>query len=128
MAVDMNMKILVADDYKSMRVIMRGLLTQLNFQNIDEAGDGGAALNMLREKQYGLVISDWGMEPVSGLELLQEIRADGALKDMPFIMVTAESKPENIAAAEKAGVSNFIVKPFSADTLRSKIVSVLGEF
>jgi two-component system chemotaxis response regulator CheY len=128
MAVDRALPILIVDDYRTMLRIIRNLLQQLRFSNIDEATDGGAALTRLREKRYGLVISDWNMQPVTGLELLREVRADPQLADTPFIMITAESKTENVIAARDAGVSNYIVKPFNAETLRAKIASVLGEF
>ncbi len=128
MAVDLNMRVLVVDDYKTMVRIIRNLLKQLNFNNVDEASDGSAALRKLREGKFGLVVSDWNMEPMTGLQLLKEVRSDNALKDLPFIMVTAESKTENVIAAKQAGVSNYIVKPFNAATLKTKISSVLGEF
>ncbi len=128
MAVDLNMKVLVVDDYKTMLRIIRNLLKQLDFNNVDEASDGSAALRKLREGNFGLVVSDWNMEPMTGLQLLKEVRSDNSLKDLPFIMVTAESKTENVIAAKQAGVSNYIVKPFNAATLKSKISSVLGEF
>ena len=92
MAVDHSMPVLVVDDYKTMIRIIRNLLKQLGFANVDEAGDGSAALDMMRQKQYGLVISDWNMEPMTGYELLREVRADDRLSTTPFIMVTAESK------------------------------------
>lgn len=128
MAVDMNMNILIVDDYKTMLRIIRNLLRQLNFVNIDEATDGSMALQKLRQGTFGLVISDWNMEPMTGIQLLREVRADPKLKHIPFIMVTAESKSENVIAAKEAGVSNYIVKPFNAETLKAKLVSVLGEF
>jgi len=129
MAVDLNMRVLIVDDYKTMLRIIRNLLKQLGFNNIDEATDGSQALQMLRSgTTYGLVISDWNMEPMTGLQLLREVRADAGLKSMPFIMVTAESKTENVIAAKQAGVSNYIVKPFNAETLKGKIASVLGDF
>ena len=128
MAVDKNMNVLIVDDYKTMLRIMRNLLKQLDFNNVDEASDGAMALEKLRGKNYGLVISDWNMEPMTGLQLLKEVRADDKLKSMPFIMVTAESKSENVIAAKQAGVSNYIVKPFNADTLKTKMSSVLGPF
>lgn len=127
MAVDHSMPVLVVDDYKTMIRIIRNLLKQLGFGNVDEAGDGSAALNMMREKQYGLIISDWNMEPMTGYELLREVRADDRLSRTPFIMVTAESKTENVIAAKKAGVNNYIVKPFNAATLKSKIDAIFGE-
>jgi two-component system chemotaxis response regulator CheY len=93
---------------------------------VDEASDGKAALEKLQRKPYGLVISDWNMEPMTGYELLRHVRADDRLKAMPFIMVTAESKTENVIAAKKAGASNYIVKPFNAQTLKNKIEAVCG--
>ncbi|MCE2927514.1 MAG: response regulator [Rickettsiales bacterium] len=128
MPVDKSMLILVVDDYNTMRRIVRNLLKQLGFDNTEEAADGTEALQKLREKPYGMVISDWNMEPMSGMDLLKHVRADEKLKMLPFIMVTAESKPENVIAAKQAGVSNYIVKPFNAETLKTKLVSVLGEF
>jgi two-component system chemotaxis response regulator CheY len=128
MAVDMSMNILIVDDYKTMLRIVRNLLNQLGFQNVDEATDGGAALVKLRERNFGLVISDWNMEPMTGLQLLKEVRSDIRLKTTPFIMVTAESKTENVVAAKEAGVNNYIVKPFNAATLKQKLVSVIGDF
>ena len=120
------MKILIVDDYATMRRIVRNLLTQIGYTDVDEAGDGATAMQKLRETRFGLVISDWNMEPVTGLQLLKEIRADAKLNSTPFIMVTAESKTENVIAAKQAGVNNYIVKPFNADTLRQKIQAVLG--
>jgi two-component system chemotaxis response regulator CheY len=128
MAVDMNMSILIVDDYKTMLRIIRNLLKQLGFNNVDEATDGSTALHKLREKGYGLVISDWNMEPMTGIQLLREVRADTQLKEMPFIMITAESKSENVVAAKEAGVSNYIVKPFNAATLKQKLTSIIGNF
>jgi len=128
MAVDMNMSILIVDDYKTMLRIIRNLLKQLGFNNVDEATDGSTALHKLREKGYGLVISDWNMEPMTGIQLLREVRADTRLKEMPFIMITAESKSENVVAAKEAGVSNYIVKPFNAATLKQKLTSIIGNF
>ncbi|MBT4932917.1 MAG: response regulator [Rhodospirillaceae bacterium] len=128
MAVDMNMNVLIVDDYKTMLRILRNLLKQLNFNNIEDATDGSMALEVLRTKDIGMVISDWNMEPMTGIQLLREVRGDDKLKHLPFIMITAESKSENVIAAKEAGVSNYIVKPFNAETLKSKITSVLGEF
>ncbi|MBX6367226.1 MAG: chemotaxis response regulator CheY [Rhodospirillales bacterium] len=122
----LNTKILVVDDYSTMRKIVRNVLGQIGFSNVDEAGDGTAALEKLKLGGYGLVISDWNMEPMSGLELLKSVRANNALKDTPFIMVTAEGKPENVVTAKEAGVNNYIVKPFSPDVLKKKIEAVLG--
>ena len=98
----------------------------MGFANIEQAADGAQALQILRATQIGLVVSDWNMEPMTGLQLLKEVRADAKLKDLPFIMVTAESKTENIIAAKKAGVNNYIVKPFNAATLKTKLENVLG--
>ena len=124
MAVDQAMPILVVDDYTTMVRIIRNLLTQLGFSEIDEATNGDGALAKLRQKRYGLIISDWNMEPMNGYELLKEVRRDDGLTDTPFIMVTAESKSENITAAKEAGVNNYIVKPFNATTLKDKIDAV----
>jgi len=128
MSVDKNMNILIVDDYKTMLRIIRNLLKQLGFNNVDEATDGSEALQKLRDKGYGLVISDWNMEPMTGLQLLREVRKDMKLKDTPFIMITAESKTDNVVAAKEAGVNNYIVKPFNADTLKTKIAAVIGAF
>ena len=128
MAVDMTMPILVVDDYKTMIRIIRNLLKQIGFNNVDEAADGAEAFEKMKQNKYGLVISDWNMEPMTGYELLQKVRSEDALKTTPFIMVTAESKTENVVAAKKAGVNNYIVKPFNAGTLKSKMAAVLGEF
>ena len=125
MAVDHSIPVLVVDDYSTMVRIVRNLLKQLGFVDIDDAGDGKAALIKLRGRKYGLVISDWNMEPMTGYDLLKEVRADPTLARTPFIMVTAESKNDNVIAAKKAGVSNYIVRPFNAQTLKSKIDAVL---
>jgi two-component system, chemotaxis family, chemotaxis protein CheY len=127
MAIDMTMPVLVVDDYNTMIRIIRNLLKQLGFEDVDDASDGSAALIKMRDKKYGLVISDWNMEPMTGYELLKEVRADPGLTKTPFIMVTAESKTENVIAAKKAGVNNYIVKPFNAQTLKTKIEAVFAE-
>lgn len=119
------MNVLIVDDYKTMLRIIRNLLKQIDFNNVEEASDGAEALTKLRAGKFGLVISDWNMEPMTGLQLLREVRTDAKLKSTPFIMVTAESKAENIVMAKQAGVSNYIVKPFNAETLKSKIEKVL---
>jgi two-component system chemotaxis response regulator CheY len=106
--------------------ILRNLLRQLNLENVDEAHDGQEAFTKLQLQAPDLIISDWNMQPVTGLDLLRRVRADQNLKRIPFIMVTAESKTENVIAAKQAGVSNYIVKPFNAETLRAKIASVIG--
>ena len=126
MAIDKSMNVLIVDDYKTMLRIIRNLLKQIEFNNVVEASDGADALSKLRSGHFGLVISDWNMAPMTGLQLLQEVRADAKLKHTPFIMVTAESKTENVVAAKHAGVSNYIVKPFNAETLKGKIEMVLA--
>lgn len=128
MAVDKNMKVLIVDDYQTMLRILRNLLKQLEFLNVTDASDGTKALEALRKESFGLIISDWNMVPMTGIQLLREVRADPKLKHIPFIMITAESKSENVITAKEAGVSNYIVKPFNAETLKAKLVSVLGEF
>jgi two-component system chemotaxis response regulator CheY len=127
MAMDRAMPVLVVDDYNTMIRIIRNLLKQIGFSDIDDAADGSAALARMREKKYGLVISDWNMEPMTGYELLKEVRADPGLNKTPFIMVTAESKTENVIAAKKAGVNNYIVKPFNAQTLKTKIDAIFPD-
>ena len=125
----MNMNVLIVDDYTTMLRIIKNLLKQLGFNNIDEATDGTMAFEKVKIKEYGLVISDWNMEPMSGFEFLKKIRAsEEKFKTVPFIMITAESKTENVIAAKQAGVNNYIVKPFNAETLKGKISSVLGDF
>jgi two-component system chemotaxis response regulator CheY len=126
MALDISTPVLIVDDYNTMIRIIRNLLRQLGFEHIDEANDGTMALAKMRTRNYGLVISDWNMEPMSGFDLLQQVRSDPELARVPFIMVTAESKTENVIAAKKAGVSNYIVKPFNAQTLKNKIDTVFG--
>ncbi len=130
MSVDKKMPVLVVDDFPTMRKIIRNLLDQLGFNNISEAEDGSDALRKMRDMSsrglFGLVISDWNMEPMTGLQLLKEVRADNVLKATPFIMITAENKTENVVAAKQAGVNNYIVKPFNAATLKSKIEAVIG--
>ncbi|MCW5724651.1 MAG: response regulator [Maricaulaceae bacterium] len=128
MAVDMSRPVLVVDDYDTMVRIIRSLLKQLGFTNIEGATSGGEALQKLKGGGYGLVISDCKMEPMSGIDLLQTVRADEALKDTPFIIVTADTRTENVITAKKAGVNNYIVKPFNVGTLKTKIAAVLGEF
>jgi two-component system chemotaxis response regulator CheY len=126
MSLDPTMPVLVVDDYSTMVRIIRNLLQQLGFADIDDARDGTSALAKMHSKRYGLVISDWNMEPMTGFELLREVRADAEIGGTPFIMVTAESKTENVIAARKAGVNNYIVKPFNAQTLKAKIEAVFA--
>ena len=127
MAVDASMSILVVDDYNTMIRIIRNLLKQLGFENVDDATDGSSALAKMRQKSYSLVISDWNMAPMAGYDLLRQIRADPGLSTTRFIMITAESKTDNVIAAKKAGVDNYIVKPFNAQTLQHKIQAVFPD-
>lgn len=122
-----DMKVLIVDDYNTMLRIIRNLLNQIGFKDIEEAADGTAALEKFRAGDYGLIISDWNMEPMSGFDFLKEVRAGSHNPKIPFIMITAESKTENVIKAKQAGVSNYIVKPFNAETLKGKIQSVLVE-
>jgi len=126
MPADQSLSILVVDDYRTMIRIIRNLLKQIGFEDVDEATDGGEALAKLRGRHYGLIISDWNMEPMTGFDFLREVRADPELAKTPFIMVTAESKTENVIAAKNAGVNNYIVKPFNAQTLKNKIDAVFA--
>src|SRR5437879_2853691 len=126
MALNKNMRVFIVDDYTTMLRILRNLLRQLDINNVEEANDGENAYHMMQKTVPDLIISDWNMTPVTGLELLRRVRADARLKHIPFIMVTAESKTENVIIAKQAGVSNYIVKPFNAETLRAKIASVCG--
>lgn len=128
MTVNKEMPILVVDDFNTMRRIVRSLLKQLGFNNVDEAVDGNDALAKISAKDYALVLSDWNMEPKSGIDLLREVRQTEKHKNMPFILITAESKVENIVEAKKAGVNQYIVKPFNAKTLKDKLITVIGDF
>ncbi len=124
MALDRAMPILVVDDYQTMIRIIRNLLKQIGFEEVDDALDGAEALAKMKQRKYGLVISDWNMEPMTGYDLLKAVRSDDGLKEMPFIMLTAESKTDNVIAAKKAGVNSYIVKPFNAQTLKQKIDAI----
>jgi two-component system chemotaxis response regulator CheY len=115
------------DDYKSMVRIVRGMLNQLGFVNVDDAPDGAAAMALLKEKDYGLVLSDWNMQPDTALELLKQVSAEERTKKTPFVMVTAEAKVENVIAARQAGVNNYVIKPFTLAVLKQKLTSVVGE-
>lgn len=126
--IDKNISILVVDDFKTMVSIIVNILNQLGFKNVDTASDGQQALDKIKMKKYDLVLSDWNMEPMSGLDLLTHVRAAAITRNMPFILITAESKAENIIAAKRAGVSNYIVKPFTAETVKEKLTAVLGKF
>lgn len=128
MAVDLSMPVLVVDDYKTMVTIIQNLLKSLGFTTVHGAVSGEEALKKIARNRYGLVISDWNMDPMSGLDLLKILRAQSATRGLPFIMVTAESKTERVVEAKKAGVNNYVVKPFNAQTLKAKLTAVLGEF
>ncbi len=118
---DKNMSILVVDDFPTMRRIVRGLLKELGFTNVEEAEDGQDALNKLRSGSFEFVVSDWNMPNLDGLDMLKQIRADAALQHLPVLMVTAEAKKENIIAAAQAGANGYVVKPFTAATLEEKL-------
>jgi len=123
--VDMKMRLMVVDDFSTMRRIVKNILKQIGYSEIEEAEDGAQAFNKLKEKPCQFIISDWNMPNMTGLELLKSVRGDPQLKDTPFLMVTAESEKDNIMAAVGAGVSNYIVKPFTAETLKDKMDKVL---
>ena len=123
-AADKNTRFLVVDDFSTMRRILRNLLKELGFTNVDEAEDGQAALHKLRSQTFDFVVSDWNMPNMTGIELLRNVRADAQLKHLPFLMITAEAKRENIIEAAQAGASGYIVKPFTAATLEEKLGKV----
>lgn len=123
---DLNMKVLIVDDFATMRRILRNILKQIGFTNIIEADDGKSALKELKKEKIDLVLCDWNMPEMPGIELLNKVRSDDELKDMPFVMVTAEAQKENIVEAVKAGVSNYVVKPFTAETISEKLKKVFG--
>jgi len=123
---DLNMKVLVVDDFATMRRILKNVLRQIGFRNISEAENGRDALSQLKKEKFDLILCDWNMPEMSGLELLQAIRSDDNLKDIPFVMVTAEAKKENIIEAVKAGVDSYIVKPFTAETIGEKLKKIFG--
>jgi two-component system chemotaxis response regulator CheY len=124
---DLKMKVLIVDDMSTMRRIVKNALKQIGFENIEEAEDGNFALAKLREANFNFVVSDWNMPNMTGLELLKNIRQDPQLKGIPVLMVTAEAKKENIMEALQAGVNNYIVKPFTAETLKEKIDKIFEQ-
>ncbi|MBF0530671.1 MAG: chemotaxis response regulator CheY [Deltaproteobacteria bacterium] len=126
MAYDKNMKVLIVDDFSTMRRIVKNILRQLGFTNILEADDGVNAASLLEREKVDLIISDWNMPNMTGIELLRHVRSTPEIKETPFLMVTAEAQQENIIEAVKAKVSNYIVKPFTADTLNEKITKIFG--
>jgi len=121
-----DVSVLVVDDYSTMRRIMRNLLAQIGFANVEEAEDGASALKKLQEKSFDLIISDWNMMPMSGLDLLREVRAREELSSLPFIMITAANEAKDVMVAKEAGVNYYIVKPFTAETLKKKIDTALN--
>ena len=121
---DKNMKILVVDDFSTMRRIIKNLLKDLGFSNIQEADDGSTALPMLQQGDFDFVVTDWNMPGMQGIDLLREIRSDDSLKHLPVLMVTAEAKKEQIVAAAQAGVNGYVVKPFTAATLKEKLEKI----
>jgi len=126
MITDLSIPILVVDDYQTMIRIIRNLLKQIGFENVDEANSGQEAYEKILKNNYGLIISDWNMEPMTGYQLVQKVRAEATRQDVPFIMVTAESKTDNVMAARSAGVNHYIVKPFNAAVLKAKIDAVFS--
>ena len=125
MTIDYSTPILIVDDFATVSRVMRSLLCQAGFGEVDEASDGEQAMAKMRERKYGLVISDWHMAPINGLELLQQMKADENLKGTPFVMVSAEEAPDKVAAARQAGAAAYVLKPFDAQTLKSRIESAL---
>jgi two-component system chemotaxis response regulator CheY len=123
---DLNMDVLIVDDFATMRRILKNILRQIGFTNIYEADHGKSALNMLKKQKFDLILCDWNMPEMSGLELLNEVRSDNELKGIPFVMVTAEAQKNNIVEAVQAGVSNYVVKPFTAETISGKLKKVFG--
>jgi two-component system, chemotaxis family, chemotaxis protein CheY len=127
MAFNSSISVLIVDDASTMTHIVRDLLRQIGFKDVDEAAGGAAALEKMRIRNYGLVISDWNMEPMTGIDLLRQVRSDPFLGKIPFIMMTAEARKDHVIAAIEAGVNNYIIKPFTAQTLKTKIEMVLAE-
>lgn len=123
---DLNMDVLIVDDFATMRRILKNILRQIGFTNIYEADHGKSALTMLKKQKFDLILCDWNMPEMSGLELLSKVRSDNELKDTPFVMVTAEAQKNNIIEAVQAGVSNYVVKPFTAETISGKLEKVFG--
>ncbi len=123
---DLNMKVLIVDDFATMRRILRNILKQIGFTNMTEADDGSTALKELKKEKYDLILCDWNMPEMPGIDLLNTIRSDDELKGIPFVMVTAEAQKDNIVGAVKAGVNSYIVKPFTAETISDKLKKVFG--
>lgn len=127
MGINPDLNVLIIDDHKTMLRVIKNLLQQIDITKVDEAGDGQEALQKLTQKRYNLILSDWNMMPMTGLQLLQQVRTDSTFQhqNVPFVMITAEARPENVVEAKKAGVDNYIIKPFDANTLKSKIQAAL---
>jgi two-component system chemotaxis response regulator CheY len=123
---DLNMKVLIVDDFATMRRILRNILKQIGFTDIAEADDGATALKELKKEKYDLILCDWNMPEMPGIDLLKALKADEQLKNIPFVMVTAEAQKDNIIEAVKTGVSSYIVKPFTAETVNEKLNKVFG--
>jgi two-component system chemotaxis response regulator CheY len=123
---DLNMKVMIVDDFATMRRILRNILKQIGFKNIIEADDGKHALKELKKEKVDLIMCDWNMPEMPGIELLKNVRSDDELKKIPFVMVTAEAQKDNILEAVKLGVSNYVVKPFTAETITEKLNKIFG--
>ena len=123
---DLNMKVLVVDDFATMRRIVKNVLKQIGFSDIVEADDGATALDVLKENKIDLIVSDWNMPKMTGLDLLKTVRGDESTKEIPFLMVTAEAQKDNVLQAVQAGVSNYIVKPFTADGVKEKLTQIFS--
>lgn len=123
---DLSMKVLIVDDFSTMRRILKNILKQIGFTDITEADDGTSALEALQKSRFDLVISDWNMPKMTGIELLKQIRSNGDLKDIPVLMVTAEAQKQNVIEAVKAGVSNYVVKPFTAEAITEKLEKIFN--
>jgi len=123
---DLNMEVLIVDDFATMRRILKNILTQIGFSNIYEADDGKSALNLIKNQKIDLIMCDWNMPVMTGLDLLNAVRGDDALKAIPFVMVTAEAQKENIIQAVQAGVNNYVVKPFTTETITQKLEKVFA--
>ncbi len=127
MAIDYNMKVLIVDDFATMRRIVKNILTQLGFKNFIEADDGSVAWEILQKEKVDFIVSDWNMPKMTGIELLKKVRASDKFADLPFLMVTAEAQKDNIIEAVKEKVSNYIVKPFTPEVLGEKINKIFGQ-
>lgn len=123
---NLGMNVLVVDDFATMRRIVRNVLKEIGFNNVLEADDGSSALAVLKKEEVGLIVSDWNMPNMTGLDLLKAVRADESTKNIPFLMVTAEGQKDSVIQAVQAGVSNYVVKPFTADVIKEKLQKIFG--